>query len=161
MPYELKVTVRTPKGRAEKASKYQADAILGFKNANRIKKKVVVNDSKYYWIVRAESEADMNRIIYGAAKSEVHIKQFYRTLFKFLGRANKLMSKWGKGAQWARKWLMKRFKKHTNNDEEQLKGFKDYLDETPDAELLVASDEVEVKRLMEKELISVKVLSNA
>lgn len=152
----LKVTVRTPKGRAEKASKYQADQILGMKNADKIIETKLVNDSKFYWIVQADNDKEIQRITYGAARSEVTIRKFYQTLFKHLARANRLASKFKKGASWARKWLMKQFKKQVQGDESKLQSFKDYLDNTPDSELLKVTDKKDMTRLLAKALIKVE-----
>jgi len=101
-----------------------------------------------------KDDKELNKITYKCARGEVMIKQFYKTLFKLLNRANHLASKFKKGVDWVRRWMKKQLKKQGQTDE----GMMNHIDSMSDEQLLdfiKVSDREDMDQLLSGKLISV------
>ena len=154
---KVKVSVKTPKNQAEKCIKTQRAAILGYSQSKKVLEEKVVSDHEFYWIVQVDDPKEYAKILEKAARGEMTIRKFYRTLFKLIDRANKLADKFGKGVSWIRRWIIRKVKK------QQEKGGDDsiiqQIESMSDDELrdfIKVTDRAELEKLLSGELINVE-----
>jgi len=154
---KVKVNVKTPKNQADKCIKTQKAAILGHSQSQKILEEEVVSDHEFYWVLQLDNPKEYTKILEKAARGEMIIKKFYRTLFKLIDRANKLSDKFGKGVGWIRRWIIRKVKK------QQEKGGDDsiiqQIQEMSDGELrdfIKVTDRAELEKLLGGELINVE-----
>lgn len=146
--------VRTPKNQAANCIKTQKAALLGYKASQKVKEQKVVQHNLFYWILDLEDEKEMSKITFKCARGEVMIKKFYSTLFKLLNRANRLATKFKKGAGWIRKWINKQLKKHGQADE----GMQNHIDSMTDEQLIdfiKVTDRKDMDKLLSGNLIEI------
>lgn len=157
---DLQINVKTPKGQAKSCMKTQRGALLGFKKTKQIKEEKLLSDHEFYWIVPSEDNSETMKIHKRLAKGEIFIKNFYKALFKLIHRANKLATKFGKGASWIRKWMVKKIKKNyqdTGSDDGLVQQIQNMSDEEI-KDFIKINDEKEMKELLAGSLIEVKEL---
>lgn len=150
----LQITVLTPHGQASIGMKLNREAILGYKKSRQIIKEKLLADNKYYYIVPVYNDEEYNDIIIKCARAEVIIKKFYSILIKTIDRANKLATKFKKGASWVKKWIIKRLTKQYG--EQDNNGFIEQIKMMSDEEILdfiKINDRKEMMELLAGELI--------
>ena len=123
----IRIDVKCPYD-APKHVKTLKKSILGFKVPVE---QHIVDDKNFYWILEAENDKELQKYSTRAAKAEFGIKQFYKTLFKLMNRANTLMARWNKGVKWVRKYLKRQLSKYQGNANDM----KERLDSMSDDEL--------------------------
>jgi len=154
---KLQINVKTPKGQAESCIKTQRNALLGFKKSKQILEEKMLSDHEFYWVIPCEDTKEMMKIHKKLSRGEVFIKQFYKSLFKLINKANKLATKFDKGTSWIRKWMIKKLR--GTYEEKEEGGLIQQIQNMTDEEIkdfIKINDEREMKLLLAGELITVK-----
>ena len=157
---DLKITVKTPKGQAQSCMKTQKAALLGFKKVKTVKEEKMLNDHTFYWIVPAKNNDEMMLMNKRLVRGEMFIKRFYRSLFKIISRANRLATKFKKGAGWIRKWMLKRLRKQVQ-DGDDSDGLIQQISNMSDKEIIEfikINDKKEMEKLLSGDLITTTIL---
>lgn len=148
---KIKILIHTPKNQAAKCITSLKDKILTIKQSKHqlIKQKITAHN-QFYWIIRLDSDKDYDQIIKKAARADLLIKQFYKTLFKWVHRANKLANKFKKGSAWIKNWITKQIRKQTKDSTELI----DYIQNSTEEEfknILTIDDTEDMNTLLNRE----------
>ncbi len=146
----VQVTVKTPKNQAERSMQTQKSAILGYKEKKKLIDEKLVSHNEFWWKLEIEDD-ELPKLIKNTARGEVLIRKFYQTLFKLLGRAQKLQLKFKKGGQWIKNYLKKKLSK-TKGNEDMIA----HIDSMKDEELTSITDKEEIQALINGQMITVE-----
>lgn len=154
---QCKITVLTPKNKAASNINMLKKTLIGVTRIQNIISEKIVSHNKFYWILAYKDQNDYDKIMKKVFRGEIMIKKFYRTLFKIVDRANKLASKFKKGIEWIRRWMLKTLKKKYQYDESNdlYKQIKNMPQEEL-KEFIKIEDRKEMDKLLKKDLIKIE-----
>jgi len=139
---KVKITCKTPKGKAKVAMEKQRFQILGYKFTDKLIEEKLVSDSEFYWVLEFDDTKAYHYLVKKCALAETGIRTFYKTLISTIKRINKVGTKFKKGGLWLKKQLIKRLAKK-NLDQEQVDTLLDGADLEEQIELYGEKEMVE------------------
>lgn len=156
---QIKILVNTPKNQAAKAIETQKKMMLGITKAHLVVKQKLINDTQFYWILEIANSDEYIKIAKKCANAEVFIKKFYYNLIRMIDRMNKLASKFKKGADWMRRWLIWNLKKKYKEQHTDENGFISQFESMSDSEFkefIEISDRKAMEKLLAGPLIVIE-----
>ncbi len=107
---KLTINVKTPKNQAEKTMRRQIQALIGYKKQKDILEQKVINDHEFQIKLYYEKE-ELLQINKRLWRAEFAIKEFYKTIYKYIKRVNRIINignKLGKAGKKGIQWLQKK-----------------------------------------------------
>lgn len=166
---QLRITVKTPKGQAERTMNRQIESLIGFKRKKNIVNKKVINDHEFSITMQYENK-ELESITKRLYLAESAIKEFYKSLYKFIKKVNRIIkigNKMGKAGKTGLKWLHKKVHKMLIKeipDQKQAAEMKDNLGidnvkiEKGLFKEITIDDREEMDKLLAGEIIKIKLL---
>jgi len=157
---KIKMTVLTPKNQASKSIENQKKTLIGLGKSDRVIEQKLINDHQFYWIIQPKDQSEYEDILKKAAKGEVTIKAFYRTIIKWISRANKLCKKFGKANEWIKRWIVKQLHKQqgVGGGGDDLIAQIEAMNEQEIKEFIEISDLKEMQTFLQQELFTIEII---
>lgn len=107
----IQINVLTPKNQAQKTLDRQIDALVGYKRKNQIREQKVIKHNEFMIKLEYKDGNELSAVNKRLSRAEIMIKQFYKTLYKFIKKVNRIIrigNKFGKAGKKGIKYIYKR-----------------------------------------------------
>ena len=123
---KIKINFLTPPNQASKTINSNKFDILGIKLSQKVIHQEVTSPTEFYWIIEC-NDKEFRQISLRCYAAQKKIKAVFRTLLKWVNRANKVATKFKFNSEKAKRWIIAQARKSFGNDKASLQNMMEEL----------------------------------